>query len=188
MSTQAYPLQWPGGWPRTEYREESRFKTTLSAALNFLRKETELMGGKNLVLSSNCTLGNEKPKDCGVVAFFELRGTAIAIPCDRWRKVEDNVKAIGLTIEAMRGMERWGAKHMITAMFKGFMALPERSGPSCWEVLGISPESNEAQIVEAWRTKAKDCHPDAGGSHDAMSALNAAKDIARATVRARRTA
>jgi hypothetical protein len=143
------------------------------------------MGGKNLVLSSNVTLGNENPKDPGVVAYFELRGQSIAIPCDRWDKVSTNVKAIGLTVQAMRGMERWGAKHMITAMFKGFTALPARSGPSAWEILGIVPEATEAEIVDAWRYKAKDAHPDCGGSHERMTALNEAKDIALAMARNR---
>lgn len=148
-----------------------------------LKSEVNLMGGKSLVLSSNVTLGSENPKDPGVVAYFELRGQNIAIPCDRWDKVSTNVKAIALTIEAMRGMERWGAKDMITAMFKGFMALPERTGPSIWDILGIAAGSNEQQIMDAWRRKAQLLHPDKGGSHEAMTALNEAKDIAVSTVR-----
>ena len=111
MNQTAYPLQWPAGWPRTESREGGRFKTTLNTALSALKREVELLGGRSLVLSSNVTLGNENPKDCGVVAYFELRGQFISIPCDRWNNVESNVKAITLTIEAMRGIERWGAKH-----------------------------------------------------------------------------
>lgn len=186
-TTKAYPLQWPSGWPRTAYRETARFKTKLSAALSFLHHEIGLMGGKNLILSSNCTLGTESPKDPGVVAYFTLRETAIAIPCDRWNKVHDNVKAIGLTVEAMRGMERWGAKHMITAMFQGFKALPERTGQSCWEILGIEYDphiTTEDTVMLAWRSKANSAHPDKpGGSHESMTALNEAKDIALSTIR-----
>lgn len=182
---QAYPLQWPSGWPRSKGGEVSRFSTKLPAALSALRKEVELLGGKSLVLSSNVTLGAERPADPAVCAYFVLREKSIAIPCDRWGKVEDNVKAIALTIEAMRGMERWGAKDMITAMFKGFVALPEKTGPSCWEMLGISQfGSTEAHVMDAWRAKAPTAHPDhAGGSHAAMTALNEAKDLALSTLR-----
>lgn len=184
MSQSAYPLQWPAGWPRSTSREPSKFKSTLPAALAMLKREVNLLGGKSLVLSSNVTLGEEKPKDVGVGAYFLLREQGIAIPCDRWSKVEDNVKAIALTIEAMRGMERWGAKHMITAMFQGFIALPERSGPSCWDVLGLSPtNATEAGIMTAWRTKAQLLHPDKGGSTEAMVELNAAKDLALSTLK-----
>jgi len=179
----AYPLSWPAGWPRTQVREKARFQTTLPAALNMLKKECNLLGGTNLILSSNCTLGDENPRECGVVAYFQLKKQSIAIPCDRWNSVKDNVKAIALTIEAMRGMERWGAKHMITAMFQGFMALSERTGPSCWEVLGVAPQSSEATIMEAYRAKAQTAHPDKGGSHEAFVELNQAKDIALASIR-----
>lgn len=161
MSAQAYPLQWPSGWPRTAPRESGKFRTTLPAALAALKKEVGMLGGKGLVLSSNVTLGADRPGDPGVCAYFELRAQPIAIPCDRWQTVENNVKAIALTIEAMRGMERWGAKHMITAMFKGFKALPPRSTESCWDILGIVSGSivDEAAVVAAWRMKAKNRAP-----------------------------
>jgi DnaJ domain len=170
--SQAYPLQWPKNWPKTEpnRRETSRFKQTLGAALSNLKKECERLGGKGLVLSSNYTLGNERPSEPGVVAYFVLEQKQIAIPCDRWRHVEDNVHAIALTIEAMRGMERWGAKHMITAMFTGFRALPEKgSGIDPRQVLGISPDAvlSEVLITGAFRSKSKIYHPDLPNTGDA---------------------
>ena len=122
------------------------------------------MGGENLILSSNCTLGDDRPAQSGVVAFFDFDGSAVAIPCDRWKFVEHNVQAIALTIEAMRGMERWGAKHMIKAMFTGFKALPERAGGSnWWEVLGVKEKSTPEQVKEAHKILVKKHHPDAGG-------------------------
>jgi hypothetical protein len=188
MSARAYPLQWPKGWPKTEPNKREagqQFKATLAGALEGLRKEVTRLGCKNLVLSSNYTLGNERPKEPAVVAYFEYNGNPVAIPCDRWSKIEANVRAIALTIEAMRGMERWGAKHMITAMFSGFTALPERTGPSCWDILGIKAEPlpTEQVIMAAYRTKAQAAHPDRGGSQEAFVQLNQAKDIALATIK-----
>lgn len=85
-----------------------------------------------------------------------------------------------------REKARWGAKHMIAAMFKGFMALPGKRGPSCWDVLGISPNhATEEFVMEAYRRNAKQMHPDKGGSHEAMSELNEAKDTALSTIRNR---
>jgi hypothetical protein len=37
--------------------------------------------------------------------------------------------------------------------------------------------------MAAWREKAKSAHPDAGGSHEAFTALSEAKYIALATAR-----
>lgn len=167
-------------------RESSNFKQTLSGALNNLRRQIELMGGKNLVLSSNCALGHDTPKDSGVVAYFQLQNTAMAIPCDRWRKVQDNVHAIALTVEAMRGMERWGAKHMITAMFSGFKSLPSRaSGLDPWVTLGITEKATEAEITAAFRSKSKIYHPDIPetGSADKWAQIREAHDLAMQNAR-----
>jgi hypothetical protein len=188
MSARAYPLQWPKSWPRTAHdkRESgSQFKQTLSGALAGLREEIRRLGGKNLVLSSNYTLGNEHPKEQAVVAYFEYDGKQVAIPCDRWAKLEANVRAIALTIQAMRGIERWGAKHMIAAMFTGFRALHERSGEDPWEILGVSDGATEKQILDAYRDKAKIAHPDHGGSSADFNRITEAKDTALATLRSK---
>lgn len=177
----AFPLQWPAGWPRTEpgRREHSKFKQDVNSALRFLKREVQLLGATNLVLSSNYTLGVDAPKDPGVVAYFVYNKSPVAIPCDRWLKLCDNIYAIALTIEAMRGMERWGAKHMIEAMFTGFKRLEAKTGGiSWWEVLGVPSTATASQITEAYRDKARICHPDKGGSHEAMTNLNAAYEMA----------
>lgn len=185
MSNQntAYPLCWPPGWPKTDVlrRESPKFKTTLAAGLANMKRQIELLGGKNVVLSSNYTLGLENPKDSGVVAFFDFDGKPTAIPCDRWKRIEDNVHAIGLTVAAMRGMERWGAKQMIKAMFSGFKLLPNSAPKRDWRVVlgmeGIVPGMETLQ--EKYRSLARLRHPDAGGSAEAMTELNLAYEQAK---------
>lgn len=184
----AYPLQWPKNWPKTEpvRKENGKFKQSLAGALSNLKTECARLGGKNLVLSSNYTLGNERPAESGVVAYFQLDNQPIAIPCDRWRLVEHNVQAIALTIEAMRGMERWGAKHMITAMFTGFKALPQKaSGISPHLTLGLEEgkQYTEQEITDAYKRKAKTEHPDAGGSDERWRVLREAHDLAMQTAK-----
>jgi hypothetical protein len=187
MSATAHPLQWPKNWPKTEVKQDSRFRQTLSAALTKLKRECHLLGGKELVLSSNYTLGTEHPKESGVVAYFNLDQKPIAIPCDRWRAVEDNVYAIAMTIEAMRGMERWGAKHMITAMFSGFKALPQKaSGIPPHEILGLEAnrQYTEAEITSAYKRKAMTEHPDKPtGSNEKWAALREAHDLMQQTAK-----
>lgn len=175
----AYPLQWPAGWPRTDAarRENGRFKTSIPAALSNLQKQIGLMGGKGVILSSNYTLGITNPKDPGVVAYFTWQDTSIAIPCDRWTRIEQNVQAIALTIEAMRGMERWGAKHMIKAMFTGFKQLPA-GDTEWWKVLGVSPRATQEEVRTAYRALAKTHHPDAGGNPDEFHRIQSAYEMA----------
>lgn len=147
------------------------------------------MGGQNVVLSSNASLGEENPKDTGVVAYFDWNEDRskhppklikMAIPCDRWLKLAHNVQAIALTVEAMRGMDRWGAKHMIKAMFNGFKALPAPADSMPWyNVLGLSPGATAFEINEAYRNLAKKTHPDAGGEHEEFLRIKQAYDQAR---------
>jgi hypothetical protein len=172
----AYPLSWPAGWPKTEpySRGTPRFQTDLPRALANLKKQIELMGGKSLVLSSNYTLGANNPKEPGVVAYFEWQQIPMAIPCDRWSRIEANVQAIALTVEAMRGMERWGAKHMIKAMFSGFKALPQSTDGDWWTVLGVSRGSSPELVKAAYRELVKRHHPDAGGNAETFRRVQAA--------------
>ncbi len=180
----AYPLAWPDGWPKHKgYREKwpsGGKPMTLAAALKECQAELARLGARNVVLSSNVTLGIESPADPGVVAYCTYDGMQVAIPCDRWNTVAGNLRAIAKTIEAMRGMERWGAKHMIRAMFTGFVALP---APEDWRaVLGFAPHARPdlAAAESAYRIRARDAHPDVpGGSHDAMARLNRAIEQAR---------
>lgn len=179
-----YPLQWPNGWPITPAISRVRnpsFKCDVPQALRQLEKEIRLLGGQNLVLSSNYTLGDQRPKEPGVVAYFQYEKTPVAIPCDRWAVIEHNIRAIALTIEAMRGMERWGAKHMIKAMFTGFKQLPASANGRrpWWQVFGLiaQPVKNDATcdtIRAEFNRLAKLHHPDVGGSHSEMIEVNEA--------------
>lgn len=188
--TQAYPLKWPDGWPRTPPVQRQPWprdgSLTVSGALRELQDELRRLGATNVVLSSNCTLGVDRPPDPGVVAYAMYEKQQIAIPCDRWQTVQGNLRAIAKTIEAMRGMERWGAKHMIRAMFQGFTAI-RGPGPKPWrEVLGIRPEAMvDADFVRARvRELAMQHHPDRGGNSDQMAEINAAADRALGELRA----
>ncbi len=93
--------------------------------------------------------------------------------CDKWDQVEDNLYAIAKTIEALRGIERWGTGDMVEQAFTGFVSLPSNSP---WSTLGVDPAASPGEIEGAYRAKAKDAHPDRGGSHDQMAKLNAVRN------------
>lgn len=184
LMTVAYPLQWPAGWPRTVNPQNGQYKQSVAGALGNLKTEIGRLCGaeaaKTLVLSSNATLGHDNPKDCGVVAYVTWEGQSIAIPCDRWNRLEHNVQAIALTIEAMRAIERHGAKHMIKAMFTGFTALP--APKRHWRhVLTVAPGQGLHIAEKHFKDLAKIHHPDAGGTdrekwHEISNAIEAARE------------
>lgn len=189
--TQAHPLHWPDGLPRTERRVTSQFKTSLAGALDNVRKSLEAFGrdsGKavaGIVLSSNVTLGVPNPHDTGVAAWFVWDGEQRCIAVDRYPKVQDNLQAIHHIIEARRTEMRHGGLHIVRQTFKGFVALP---APVDWrKVLGFESFTgtpSREKIDERYRILAAERHPDkAGGSEAAMAKLNVARDAARQVAR-----
>ena len=185
MTAQVYPLSWPDNMRRSTHRERGMFKSTLNSALKNVGSSLRKFGtdsGKpitDIVLSSNVSLGQSRPSDPGIAAWFVWNGESICIPVDRYETAEANLQAIHHIIEARRVELRYGTLQLVKATMQGFKALPPPPGTKArkpWtEVLGVSANANKAQIEEAYRDKAKPAHPDAGGSTDAMTELNRAK-------------
>lgn len=182
--TTAYPLSWPPGWPRSKSRETGKFKTQLSTALKNVETSLKLFGSDSnrpvsgIILSSNFTLGVSKPADPGVAVWFTWDGEQRCIPVDRYTSIEANLQAIHHILEARRTELRHGTLQLVKATFEGLKALPSPKGEHWSEVLGIPKQTTTEAIASAYKAKARTAHPDAGGSVEAMSRLNRARDEA----------
>lgn len=122
-----------------------------------------------------------EPHDSGVAIYFALDDKNVVLACDKWNRVADNIAAIAAHLSALRGQERWGVGSLDQA-FAGYVALNEKTEPTCWETLDISSSATENQILDAYRRMARQTHPDKeGGSSEAFTAVVRAKDIALST-------
>jgi hypothetical protein len=139
--TTAFPLTWPDHIPRARHRERGAFKTNLSGALKNVESSLKLFArdsGKaisDLIISSNVTLGRERPTDPGVAVWFTWDGLQVSIPVDRYQTVEVNLQAIHHIIEARRTELRYGTLALVRASFTGFKALPPTGGSRTWHVV-----------------------------------------------------
>lgn len=185
MSATGFPLAWPPGFPRSRSREAGKFRTTLDAALKNVQTSLSLFGrdsGKpvtDVVMSSNVTLGTNKPADPGVAVYFTWEQIQVCIPVDRYSSVEANLQAIHHVIEARRVELRHGTLALVRATFQGFKLL---EAPRSWRaVLEVDPAAavDAAAIERRYRALAKTRHPDQGGSVAAMAELNLARDAAK---------
>lgn len=57
---------------------------------------------------------------------------------------------------------------------------PERqSGPSPYEILGVSPDASRAELTDAYRNRIKDVHPDHGGDEETFRRVREAYTAVR---------
>jgi hypothetical protein len=191
--TTAYPLHWPAGMPRTKTATSSKFKTSLPGALGNLQGELRRFGNdtgrqvKDVVLSSNVTLTSQRPQDPGIACYFTWDGIECCIAVDRYAKVEDNVQAIALIIEAERTKMRHGGLNIVRAGFRGYAALPPPKDPSGqlaapWrQVLFGDPDIRvtRAEVDDRYKQLVKLKHPDRGGNASEFNAIVEATRQAR---------
>lgn len=199
--TDRYPLSWPSTQLRTpsSKRETGRFEVSFAVARDHLIEELRRLGAIGVIISTSVPLrrdglpyANQKePADPGVAVYFQLKRQPYVLACDRFLTVRDNLRAIGLHLDAMRGMKRWGVGSVEQA-FTGYQALPESRkaefrgedsernlAPEWWQVLGVTPDASMSAIKQAFREKAALYHPDVSGSHEAMLRLNRAWEEAK---------
>lgn len=182
MSTpQAYPLTWPGNWPRTKRPQKSQFKSTLASALNNVKKSLELLASdsskkvEGLIISSNVTLGEQTPADAGVAIYFTWDGISTCIPVDRYAKVQDNLQAIHHCIDADRTKLRHGGIHQIRATYQGYASLPAPDSSSLWwEVLKVNQNAPVAVIEKSYKKLRSKHHEDKGGDRVMFDAVQKA--------------
>lgn len=194
---ESYPLAWPAGYRRHVERTDSRFgtyrsKLTLYRARTRLREEVGRLGAEDLVISTNMKTrtsdgevysGAKEPTDPGVAIYFKYQGASRCLCADQYKTVRENTYALALTIEAMRGMDRWGASDMLDRIFTGFKMLPAPSQAGWWEVLDVKRDASIEQVRSAYRKKMMDVHPDrtqAMMDQEASSAIERAWENAKA--------
>jgi hypothetical protein len=192
----AYPLQWPVGWKKTSayMRGSSKFGSkSFAIARDLLMEELRRFRAKDIILSTNIPLrkdglpysGYRQPEDVGVAVYFKLSGLykdgrlqpdkSMVFACDKWRKIEENIYAIYKTIEALRGVQRWGSSDLMERSFTGFAALPPAPMKrDWWVVLGVPRSASVSQITREYRALMMQHHPDRGGDPAKAAEINSA--------------
>lgn len=211
MRRSSYPLQWPRGRTRTKPADRKRSQFVGSAAhpltpyeaAKTLLAELKRLGTSHAVITSMLPTRHDglpysdgRNEDPGIAVWFVHRGHERVFACDRWKTHGENMRAIERSIEAMRGLERWGMADAVEQAFAGFAALPsgepEKRG---WrEIFGVaelvdtllsSSVDDLIAVVKARHRKLiAEAHPDVGGDVARAAELNAALDEAIAELSA----
>lgn len=131
----------------------------------------------------------------GVVLNFEIARKSYRFACDTYWEWQDNLRAISLTLEALRAVARYGATKR-NEQYRGYEALPppkpetpifESDEDAARFILSASKEgfipetvrqvlNSKERFQHYFRIAARNCHPDMGGSTEEMKRLNMAAD------------
>lgn len=188
--------------PETKYRQWHRFSATWSSTLALLDRETTHLGAELVVVQIDATEaevrrdgmphGDTKVGHPGVVVSFESRFGPLRYAADTYRAPapawQANVRAIALSLEALRAVDRWGVTHR-GEQYQGWTAIeaPKPTFAGWHEAASWMREYaiSELHILQGagddwnalYRAMARRMHPDQGGSRADWDRLAEARDV-----------
>lgn len=188
--------------PVTPYNSRRRapFKVDRETALADVSYELEHLGATSFVLeidisaywvNADGTLRKgaraEGPR---IVISAETDKGPMRMACDTYDQGTGNIRAIGLTLTALRAVTRYGAATK-GEQYTGWLAIPASTTlttrtEAAWVTLwreatgeeGTMPKENRTieMMKEYYREAVKCAHPDVGGTDDRMAAVNRARE------------
>lgn len=118
-------------------RKDSPFRARYSDTLELLERELRNLRAKHIVIQADCDASmvrrdgqlrsDARLRGPGVIVSFESPKGAMAFPCDTYTDWQANVRAIAMSLEALRAVDRYGVTQK-AEQYRGWTALPDKSG------------------------------------------------------------
>jgi len=185
-------IDWPVEFERTQPEDREPypggFQVTRSTAFGNILDElarwddvTDVQlasGAEHQKRNPNKPYANASFDDPGVVVRFNKDGEGMAAACDRWETPRDNAQDLYKYLNETRMQEQRGTVTAQSEYEK--LRLPGGDGavaaePPAHATLGVSADAERDEVMQAYREKLKDSHPDQGGSGEAFKRLQRAK-------------
>lgn len=197
------PLEtWPGKVPAQITR--APFSAPYNRTLQLLDRELGMIQAKEVVMQAflrpnqirqdGWPYSDARPSRPGVILSFRSPKGALSFPCYRFNRFEDNIRAIALSLEALRAVDRYGVTQRaeqytgwkqieapLPGGFRGredaalFIATQcEDDDPEAPEIIITSPDARKTY----YRDAAARLHPDKSeGNHELFIRLQQAMAI-----------
>jgi hypothetical protein len=186
---------WPGR--QTARRLRSKFKASYTATLGLLDRELRHLGARNIVLQvaldeSDIRLdgrprAGSQPRHPGIILAFDSKHGPLSYPCDCYNRWEDNLRAIALSLEALRSVDRYGVTRQ-AEQYRGWQQLPGPLVTADEAALIISRAAGTGVSVDtllrsaealrmAHHAAALRTHPNRGGTAEDFRRVQQAKEV-----------
>lgn len=181
-------------WPRQRglrspvEREGSRFEARWQQTLDLLTYELGRLGADAVVVKLALTerdirrdgwpRSGARPEHPGVVVEWQIADRWSYMAADKYDDWHDNTRAIALSLEALRSVERWGAVE--GEQYVGLrLELEAAMGPLQAQRIirraaGLEPETDVLDWGRVYRLALRRTHPDVGGSAEAFNEVQEA--------------
>jgi hypothetical protein len=187
---QIQPIEkWPSKPTPSWKRTHGRFKAGWQATLDLLERELNHLRAKDITIEgffSRSEIRNDgwpkssaRPSQPGVVLSFTTKQGMMVMPCDSFREWEANLRAIALSLERLRAVDRYGVTTEEKEQYTGWLRLPAAGATDeaaeCAKILiqHASVGWVPAQVLErrelfdtVWREAVRRTHPDTNKGHD----------------------
>jgi hypothetical protein len=185
--------QWPGTRTPSGKRKRAPFRAGYNRTLDDLERELRHVKASSVAIqidlepkdirNDGWPRSSARPKSPGVVLSFVTPTGPLCFPCDTYDTWEDNLRAISLSLAALRAVDRYGVtKH--AEQYRGFKAIEApgaQSGMNYIEAIAFIRNwgGAEGTLEDAYRKAARALHPDAAhGSHEQFTKLQQAREVA----------
>lgn len=186
-------------------REPTRFRATWPSTLVLLGREVDALDGRDLVIEVDVTEADlridgtlrarARADSPAVVVAFESRHGPLLYRCDRFTAQyygqgedwQQNVRAIALTLEALRAVDRYGASahgeqyrgyRQIAAAAAGVPLTAERAWRELENLAGLGPllDGHDVPRERVISVARRNAHPDSGGTREDWDRFTTAYD------------
>lgn len=180
-------------WPRAhaEFRTSSRFKASYQDTLDLLDRELFQIDARDVVLQAAFLLRDIRrdgqlragawPTHPGIILSCETAKGPLQMPCDTFDNWQDNVRAIALSLESLRRVDRYGVTSN-GEQYKGWTRLGNGEKPAfaskeaAISFLSRIVDGDILKMPRDWARRAAErkSHPDTGGTNEEFKAVQAA--------------
>lgn len=175
--------QWPGNPTKSYLRKDGRFKASWSQTLDLLERELNHLRATDIIIDGYFGYGDirndgwpkskARPTQPGIILSFNTKRGRMSIPCDTFKEWESNLRAIALTLECLRTVERYGVTTARQEQYTGWLKLsaasPDDEAQELAKALIIyaNVETDVARVLSdsmeferVWKAAVKENHPD----------------------------
>jgi hypothetical protein len=162
---------WPG--VLTPNRRYAPFRTQWRSTVHLLARELDMLVAKRVVIQvaieprdfrlDGMPRANARQIHPGVIVSFDSKWGPLEYATDEFTDWQDNIRAIALSMEALRKVDRYGVSKR-GEQYRGWKQLPTGTMPDLADTI-TSKAQAKAFLTEhgGFREAVKTFHPDNGG-------------------------